>query len=96
MLRHCCHQAAQRLEPAKTSRPRWRKPAGLATITAGATAVAAFIRRRMKPGRATADTAADPDGSAPGAQAGNGQAAPKKDADTKAADTDNAADVRTS
>ena len=43
--------AAKRLDPAQPRHRRWRKPAGLATLTAAGGAAAAFIRNRMKNGR---------------------------------------------
>jgi len=43
--------AAKRLDPAKARHRRWRKPAGLATLTAASGAAAAFLRNRMRNGR---------------------------------------------
>jgi hypothetical protein len=51
--------AAQRLEPTKPPRPRWRKPIGIATLTASAGAAAAFIRNRKKPDVTIPATPAD-------------------------------------
>src|SRR5215469_771395 len=48
--------AAKRLDPAKARHRRWRKPAGLATLTATGGAAAAFLRNRMKNGRPAAQT----------------------------------------
>jgi hypothetical protein len=48
--------AAQRLEPAKPRRERWRKLAGISMLTAAGSAVAAVILNRKKPGAAEADT----------------------------------------
>jgi hypothetical protein len=48
--------AAQRLDPAKPSRHRWRKPAGIAMVTAAASALAAAIRNGRK-SRATTSAA---------------------------------------
>ncbi len=42
-------EAARRLDPAQPRRRGWRKPIGLASLTAAGGAVAAFIRNRMKP-----------------------------------------------
>jgi hypothetical protein len=41
--------AAQRLEPAKPRRRRWRKLAGISLLAAAASAVAAVVRNRAKP-----------------------------------------------
>jgi hypothetical protein len=41
--------AAQRLDPGKPRHARWRKPAGIATVTAAASAAAAVVLRRRKP-----------------------------------------------
>ena len=40
--------AARRLDPAQPRQRRWRKPVGVATVTAAGGAVAAFIRNRVK------------------------------------------------
>jgi len=48
--------AAKRLDPAKPRHRRWRKPAGMATLTAAGGAAAAFLRNRMKNGRPAAHT----------------------------------------
>jgi hypothetical protein len=45
--------AAQRLDPAKPRHARWRNPAGVATVTATASAAAAYLRHRRKPDSAT-------------------------------------------
>ena len=42
-------EAARRLAPAQPRQRGWRKPVGLATLTAAGGAVAAFIRNRKKP-----------------------------------------------
>jgi hypothetical protein len=43
--------AAQRLDPVKPQRRRWRKLAGISLLTAAAGAVAAIVRNRAKPDR---------------------------------------------
>jgi hypothetical protein len=45
--------AAQRLDPGKPRRARWRRPAGVATVTAAASAAVAVVLRRRKPGAAS-------------------------------------------
>ena len=40
--------AASKLDPAQPRRRSWRKPAGLATLTAAGGAAAAFLRSKMK------------------------------------------------
>src|SRR5215470_362907 len=42
--------AAKKLDPAQPRHRRWRKPAGLATLTAAGGAAAAFVRNRMRNG----------------------------------------------
>ena len=42
--------AARKLDPAQPKHRRWRKPAGLATLTAAGGAAAAFVRNRMRNG----------------------------------------------
>jgi hypothetical protein len=42
--------AARKLDPARPRHRRWRKPAGLATLTAAGGAAAAFLRSKMKNG----------------------------------------------
>ena len=54
--------AAKKLDPAKASQRRWRKPAGLATLTAAGGAAAAFLRSKMRNGRPAPPT--QPSGSA--------------------------------
>lgn len=50
--------AAQRLEPSELRQRRWRRPAGLATLTAASRAATAFVRSRMRrDDRASADQA---------------------------------------
>jgi hypothetical protein len=63
--------AAQRIEPAKPQRRRWRKLAGISILTAAASALAALARSRAKPGRAPA-AEADPEDVAPTAQMRDG------------------------
>jgi len=43
--------AAKKLDPSKPRHRRWRKPAGMATLTAAGGAAAAFLRSKMKNGR---------------------------------------------
>jgi hypothetical protein len=52
--------AAQRLDPGKPRVARWRRPAGIAAVSATASAVAVVLRRR-KPGAASSSPA-DQDG----------------------------------
>jgi hypothetical protein len=73
--------AAQRLEPSKPRHRRWRTRIGIATLTAAASAAAAFVRNRQKPGFTT--SAAKADNVVPAAEMGNGQAATSSDADVK-------------
>lgn len=47
--------AAQRLDPAKPPRRRWRKVAGIATLTAVGSAIAAAVRNSRKPDVTTPD-----------------------------------------
>jgi len=46
--------AAKKLDPSHAKKRRWRKPAGLATLTAAGAAAAAFLRSKMKNGRPAA------------------------------------------
>jgi hypothetical protein len=50
--------AASRIDPAQPRYRRWKKPVGLATLTAAGGAVAAFLRLRRKP-TVTTTTSAD-------------------------------------
>ncbi|HEX5189983.1 MAG TPA: hypothetical protein VFW16_10600 [Streptosporangiaceae bacterium] len=54
-------EAARRIDPAQPRYRNWRKPVGLATLTATVTAaagaVAAFLRNRSRPGGAIASAA---------------------------------------
>jgi hypothetical protein len=61
--------AAQRLEPVKPRRRRWRKLAGISLLTAAAGAVAAAFRSRAKPDP-TAPAETETDGAAPPAEIG--------------------------
>lgn len=67
--------AAQRLEPAKPRRRRWRKLVGISMLTAGASAVAAVVRNRPKPDVSpSAET--ETDHAAPAAEMRDGTARP--------------------
>jgi hypothetical protein len=46
--------AAKRIDPAQPRYRRWKKPAGLATLTAAGGAIAAFLRRKKKTPATTA------------------------------------------
>src|SRR5260221_7750526 len=63
--------AARRLEPEKPRRRRWRKPAGVAMLTAAASAVAAVVPNPRKPEGTT--PAADADEVTPAAEMRDGQ-----------------------
>ena len=71
--------AAQRLDPGKPRHPRWRTPAGLATVTGAASAAAAYIRHRRKTDSTTA--AAEPEEQTPAGEMRDGQAAAKAGAE---------------
>jgi hypothetical protein len=71
--------AAQRLDPGQPRHARWRRPAGIATVTAAASAAAAVILRRRRP--RAASSPADDDGAAPAAEMNDGQATPSADPD---------------
>ena len=45
--------AAHRLDPDKPRHGRWRRPAGIATVTAAASAAVAVVQRRRKAGAAS-------------------------------------------
>jgi hypothetical protein len=64
--------AAQRLEPAKPPRRRWRKLAGISMITAASGALAAIVRNRRKPDLTTSADA-DADDVTPAAEMRDGQ-----------------------
>lgn len=72
--------AAQRLEPAKPRRQRWRKLAGISLPAAVAGAVAAVVRNRAKPDL-TPPEQTDTDSSAPAAKMRDEQARTSTDAD---------------
>ena len=73
--------AAQRLEPAKPPRRRWRKLAGISMLTASAGAVAAIVRNRRKPDLTTSADA-DADDVTPAAEMRDGQGTTGTAADT--------------
>ncbi len=64
--------AAQRLEPAKPQRRRWRTLAGVSMLTAAASAVAAVVRNRRKPEVTTSPAEADADDVRPAAEMRDG------------------------
>jgi hypothetical protein len=67
--------AAQRLEPAKPRRRRWRKLVGISVLTAAASAVAAALRNRAKPDLTPPPwTEPESDNAAPAAQMPDGKA----------------------
>ena len=76
--------AAQRLEPAKPPRRRWRKLAGISMLAAAATVVAALARSRRKPDVTTSPAEADADDMTPAAQMGDRQAKTSAGADDDA------------
>ncbi|MGB6454893.1 MAG: hypothetical protein WBH47_10440 [Streptosporangiaceae bacterium] len=84
--------AAERLEPAKRPRRRWRKLVGISMITAAAGAVAAVVRSRKKPDLSNSADADVDDGTS-AAEMGTGQAGTSTAAD---ADSDGHGQVRTS
>jgi hypothetical protein len=65
--------AAKRIDPTQPRSRRWKKPVGLATLTAAGGAITAFLRNRKK--SPTTTTAAD-------TQRANGQAQTSLGADT--------------
>jgi hypothetical protein len=71
--------AAQRLEPVKPRRRRWRKLAGISLLTAAASAAAAIVRNRAKPDL-TAPAETDSDGAAPAAKTRDEKAGTSTDA----------------
>ena len=73
--------AAQRLEPAKPPRRRWRKLAGISMLTAAASVVAALARSRKKPDVTTSPVGADADDMTPAAQVGDRHARISTDAE---------------
>jgi hypothetical protein len=82
---------AQRLEPAKSRRRRWRKMAGISMLAAAAGAAAAAVLGRRKPDPSTSQADADTGDVTPASETSNRQARHVTDAD---ADAD--ARVRTS
>jgi hypothetical protein len=73
--------AAQRLEPAKSPRRRWRKLAGISMLAAAATVVAALARSRRKPDVTTSPAEADADDVASAGQMGDRQVRTSTDAE---------------
>ena len=73
--------AAQRLEPAKPPRRRWRKLAGISMLAAAATVVAALARSRRKPDVTTSPAEADADEVTSAAQMGDRQVRTSTDAE---------------
>jgi hypothetical protein len=71
--------AAQRLDPGKPRSARWRRPAGIATVTAAASAAAAVVLRRRKP--RAASSPAEQEDLAPEAEMGDSQATTSAGAD---------------
>jgi hypothetical protein len=65
--------AAQRIEPAKPPRRRWRKLAGISMLAAAASAVAALILNRKKPDFTTSAAEADADDVTPAPEMRDGQ-----------------------
>jgi len=68
--------AAKRIDPAQPRQRQWKKPVGLATLTAAGGAVAAFLRRLSKPALTTSGKA---DSITP---SGNGQGQTSTDGET--------------
>jgi hypothetical protein len=66
--------AAQRLEPAKPRRRPWRKLAVITVLAAVASAAAALVLNRRKPGLTTSAAESDADELTPAAHARDGQA----------------------
>jgi hypothetical protein len=71
--------AAQRLDPGKPRHARWRRPAGIATVTAAASAAAAVVLRRRRP--RAASSPAEQDGLAPAPETADRPATTSADAD---------------
>lgn len=58
--------AGKRLEPAKQRSPRWRKLTGISlSATAAGSAIAAFIRQRIKSGNANSQAGPEPEDTVP-------------------------------
>jgi hypothetical protein len=72
--------AAQRIEPAKPQRRRWRMLAGISILTAAASAVAAMVRNRAKPDLAPWPET-NPENIAPAGQVGDEDARASTDAE---------------
>lgn len=70
---------AQRLDPGKPRSARWRRPAGIATVSAAASAVAAVARHRRKTG--TDSSPAGQEGLPPAAETGDRRATASADTD---------------
>jgi hypothetical protein len=73
--------AARRLEPARPRRRPWRKLAGIAVLTAAASAAAALVLNRRKPEVATSAAEVDADELTPAAEMRDGQARTSTGAD---------------
>ena len=76
--------AAQRSEPAKPPRRRWRKLAVLSMLTTAAIAIGVLARSRKKPDVTTAPAEADANDITPAAQMGDRQAKTSTDTDADA------------
>ena len=74
--------AAQRLDPAKPQRRRWRKLAGISMLTAAGSAAAAAVFSHRKPGPPTSQAKADTGDAAPAAEMNNRQTRRSTNADT--------------
>ena len=74
--------AAQRLDPGKPREVRWRRTAGIATVTAAASAAAAVVLRRRKPG--VASSPAEQEDLASAEEMGDSRATTSSDADGQA------------
>jgi hypothetical protein len=73
---------AQRLEPAKPRRRRWRKLAGISMLTTAAAAAAAAVLGRRKADLPTSEAEADTGDMTPAAETSNRQARRGTDAGT--------------
>ena len=71
--------AAQRLDPGKPRDARWRRSAGIATVTAAASSAAAVVLRRKKP--AAASSAAEEENLASATETDDRPATTSADAD---------------
>jgi hypothetical protein len=72
---------AQRLEPAKPRRRRWRKIVGISTATAAASAAAAAVLKRGEPDLPASEAQADTDDLTPAAEMNNRPTRPSTGAD---------------